>query len=63
MTYIVFTFLGEMNLYKLSTSVLPKPVQEDPRPAPFVCLPYLTHLIPLISSFVETARAELGVSD
>ncbi len=34
-----------------------------PSPAHFVCLPYLTHLIPLISSLVETARHELGVSD
>ncbi len=43
--------------------VLPKPVLEDPCPASFVCLPHLTHLIPLISSLVETARTELGVSD
>ncbi len=33
-----------------------------PCPAPFVCLSYLTHLIPLISSSVETARTKLGVS-
>jgi len=31
--------------------------------AHFVCLPHLTHLIQLISSLVETARLELGVSD
>ncbi len=35
----------------------------DPGPAPFVCLPFLTHLILLISSLVETARTKLGVSD
>ncbi len=29
----------------------------------FVCLPHLTHPIQLISSLVETARPELGVSD
>ncbi len=34
-----------------------------PCPAPFVCLPYLTHLIQLINSLVETATTELGVSD
>ncbi len=34
-----------------------------PSPAHFVCLPYLTHLIQLISSLVETARHKLGVSD
>ncbi len=28
-----------------------------------VCLPYLTHLIPLISLLVESARTKLGVSD
>ncbi len=28
-----------------------------------LCLPYLTHLIQLISSLVETARPELGVSE
>ncbi len=46
-------------------AVVPKPVLEDPCPAPFVCLPYLTHLIPLISSLVETAitNVQLGVSD
>ncbi len=33
-----------------------------PCPAPFLCLPYLTHLIPLISTLVETARTKLGVS-
>ncbi len=38
-----------------------KPVQETPIPAYFVCLPNLTHLI--ISSLIETARPELGVSD
>ncbi len=32
-------------------------------PAPLPCLPYLTHLIPLISSLVETAKTELGVLD
>ncbi len=32
-------------------------------PAYFVSLPYQTHLIQLISSLVETARPELGVSD
>ncbi len=32
-------------------------------PAHFVCLPYQTHLIQLISTFVETAKPELGVSD
>ncbi len=30
-------------------------------PAHFVCLPYQTHLIQLISSLVETARPELQV--
>ncbi len=34
-----------------------------PSPAHFVCLPYLTHLIQLISSLVENARHDLGVSD
>ncbi len=34
----------------------------SPCPASFVCLPYLTHLIPLINSLVETARTKLGVS-
>jgi len=34
-----------------------------PTAAHFVCLPHLTHLIQLISSLVETARLELGVSD
>ncbi len=34
-----------------------------PSSAHFVCLPYLTHLIQLISSLVEAARHELGVSD
>ncbi len=34
-----------------------------PCPASFVCLPYLTHLIPLINSLVETARTKLVVSD
>ncbi len=43
--------------------MVPKAVLEDPGPAPFVCLPFLTHLIPLISSLVETARTKLGVSD
>uniref|UniRef100_A0A8C1UDJ8 Tc1-like transposase DDE domain-containing protein n=1 Tax=Cyprinus carpio TaxID=7962 RepID=A0A8C1UDJ8_CYPCA len=33
-----------------------------PCPALFVCLPYLTHLIPLISSLIETARTKLGMS-
>ncbi len=48
---------------QLSTAVLPKPVLEPPPcTAPFVCLP-LTHLIPLTSSLVETARTKLGVSD
>ncbi len=46
-----------------SKPVLPKPVLRTPCPAPFVCLLYLTHLIPLISSLVETARTKLGVSD
>ncbi len=32
-----------------------------PCPAPFLCLPNLTHLIQLISSLVETAKTELGV--
>ncbi len=32
-------------------------------PAHFVCLPYQTHLIQLISLLVESARPELGVSD
>ncbi len=36
---------------------------KHPCPAYFVCLPYQTHLIQLISSLVETARHELGVSD
>ncbi len=34
-----------------------------PCPAYFACLSYLTHLILLISSLVETARTKLGVSD
>ncbi len=34
-----------------------------PCPAYFACVSYLTHLIPLISSLVETARIKLGVSD
>ncbi len=34
-----------------------------PCPAPFVCLSYLTYLIPLISSLVETAKTKLAVSD
>ncbi len=34
-----------------------------PSPAHFVCLPHLSHLIQLISSLVETARPEVGVSD
>ncbi len=46
-----------------SSAVLPKPVLEDPSPAHLVFLPYLTHLIQLISSLVEAARHELGVSD
>ncbi len=36
---------------------------KHPCPAHFVCLPYQTHLIQLISSLVETARPELGVFD
>ncbi len=36
---------------------------KHPCPAHFVCLPYQTHLIQLISSSVETARPELGVPD
>ncbi len=28
-----------------------------------LCIPYLSHLIPLISLLVETARTKLGVSD
>ncbi len=43
--------------------MLPKPVLEDPCPATFACLPYLTHLIPLINSLLETARTKVGVSD
>ncbi len=35
---------------------------KHPCPAHVVCLPYQTHLIQLISSVVETARPELGVS-
>ncbi len=35
--------------------------RRTPCPAPFVCLSYLIHLIPLISSLVETARTKLGV--
>ncbi len=34
-----------------------------PSPAYFVCLPYLTQLIQLISSLVQTARHESGVLD
>ncbi len=34
-----------------------------PCPAPFVCFPYQTHLVKLISSLVETARPELGAFD
>ncbi len=34
---------------------------KHPCPAHFVCLPYQTHLIQLISSLAETARPELGV--
>ncbi len=41
----------------------PKLSWRPPCPAPFVRLPYRTHLIPLISSLVETARTKLGVSD
>ncbi len=36
---------------------------KHPCPAHFVCLPYQTHLIQLISSLIETARPELGVFD
>ncbi len=39
-----------------------KPVLEAPQHCRF-CLPYLTHLFQLISSLVETAKPELGVSD
>ncbi len=35
---------------------------KHPCPAHFVCVPYQAHLIQLISSLVETARPELGVS-
>ncbi len=34
-----------------------------PSPAYFVCLSHLSHLVQLISSLVETARPEVGVSD
>ncbi len=34
-----------------------------PSPAHFACLPHLSHLIQLISSLVEPARPEVGVSD
>uniref|UniRef100_A0A672L6K0 Uncharacterized protein n=1 Tax=Sinocyclocheilus grahami TaxID=75366 RepID=A0A672L6K0_SINGR len=64
------TFTGEMTrMYKnneIRKTFIHQEVVEiqmPPCPAPFVCLPYLTHLIPLISSLVETARTKLGVSD
>ncbi len=34
-----------------------------PCPAHFACLPHLIHLIQIISSSVETARSELGMSN
>ncbi len=34
-----------------------------PNTADSLCLPHLSHLIQLISSLVETARPEMGVSD
>ncbi len=37
--------------------------RKHPCPAYFVCLPYQTHPIQLISSLVETARPELSGSD
>ncbi len=40
-------------------TVLPKPALH----LLYVFLPYLTHLIPLINSLVETARTKLGVLD
>ncbi len=43
-----------------SRSVVFKPVPGDPSTAHFAFLPHLTHLI---SSLVETARPELGVTD
>ncbi len=38
------------------------PGAPPPCTAPFACLP-LTHLIPLTSSLVQTARTKLGLSD
>ncbi len=34
-----------------------------PSPAHFVCLPHRSHLIQQMSSLVETAKPEVGVSD
>ncbi len=44
-------------------AVVLKPVLENPLPCTFGYHPHLSHLIQLISSLVETARPEVGVSD
>ncbi len=55
--------LGSKESSLFFRAVLPKPVLEAPPPASFTCLPYLTHLIPLINLLVKTAITKLGVSD
>ncbi len=63
-TYFVFVFINN----NLDDQILGCLYQgfsnlswRTPSPAHFVCLPHLTHLIPLISLLVETARTKLGV--
>ncbi len=57
--YLKVAFLAEL----YCRAVVFKPVLQAPCSAHFVCLPYQTHLIQLISSLIETARPESGVSD
>ncbi len=52
--YVGFTYLFRSGVFNLSWRTLST--------AHSVCLPHLTHMVPFISSFVETARPKLDVS-
>ncbi len=57
--FILFDYIPYHTIYHWFSNLSYK----HPCPAHFACLPYQTHLIQLISSLVDTARPELGVSD
>ncbi|XP_052461224.1 rabenosyn-5-like isoform X3 [Carassius gibelio] len=51
-----------MGIFKYLRQLFSNLSWSTPSPEHFVCLPHLSHLIQLISSLLETARPEVGVS-